>query len=83
MRQLRPIILCFTFYKIIAKILSKRLSGIIGKLISENQNTFIIGKLISNNIQLAQEVIHHLKNKKLGSKCEMAIKLDMTKAIDQ
>ena len=52
------------------------------KLISANQSAFIKGKLISDNILVAHECMHFLKNKRYGSH-DFALKLDMSKAYDK
>nr|XP_016437813.1 PREDICTED: uncharacterized protein LOC107763827 [Nicotiana tabacum] len=54
--DLRPISLSNFTAKIISKILSRRLNPILGKLISENQSGFVKGRLITENILLAQEI---------------------------
>lgn len=40
-------------------------------------------RLISNNMLVAFETLHHLKNKRKGKEGLMAIKLDMSKAYDR
>lgn len=53
------------------------------KIISANQRAFVKGRMISNNILVAHECIHFLKNKRMGESFEMALKLDMSKAYDR
>lgn len=55
-----PISLCQVFYKIISKVVANRLVLILPKLISMNQGGFITGRLISENVALAQELVHNL-----------------------
>ncbi|KAF7140800.1 hypothetical protein RHSIM_Rhsim06G0055700 [Rhododendron simsii] len=81
--QFRPISLCNVFYKIIAKALSNRLRRILPNLISKNQSAFIQNRQISDNILVAHEVVHYLKQKKWGKVGCMALKLDVAKAYDR
>ena len=83
MTQVRPISLSSVFYKIISKVFVHRLQGMMNRLISPTQSAFIKGRLISDNILIAHECMHYLKNKKRGLENEMALKLDMSKAYDR
>ncbi|XP_026459871.1 uncharacterized protein LOC113360589 [Papaver somniferum] len=80
--DLRPIALCNTSYKIISKIMSSRMKKLMCKIISPLQAAYVPGRQISENIQLAQEIIHTMKNKKQDTKY-LALKLDMFKAFDR
>ncbi|XP_016694556.2 uncharacterized protein [Gossypium hirsutum] len=82
-KDFRPISLCNVLYKILAKVIANRLRLVIKKCIDEAQSAFVLGRLISNNVLLAYEVLHKLKQKKLGKKGFMAVKLDMSKAYDR
>ncbi|CAL1368079.1 unnamed protein product [Linum trigynum] len=83
MRQMRSIGLCQVLYKIIAKILSSRLSAILPQIISPFQNGFVKGRCISDNILIGQEVMQFLKTKIRGQDKWMALKIDMEKAYDR
>nr|XP_016513122.1 PREDICTED: uncharacterized protein LOC107830159 [Nicotiana tabacum] len=52
--------------KIITKIISRRLNPMLTTLISENQSGFLKGKLITENAQLAQEIVQDIKKKNIG-----------------
>uniref|UniRef100_A0A5B7B5L4 Reverse transcriptase domain-containing protein n=1 Tax=Davidia involucrata TaxID=16924 RepID=A0A5B7B5L4_DAVIN len=83
MGHLRPISLCNVSYKIIAKTLTNRLRLVMPSIISLNQGAFVPGRLITDNVIIAQELFHSLKRHRRGNKYEMAIKLDMSKAYDR
>ena len=70
-------------YKIISKTIANRLKPILYYIIFETQSTFIVDRLITNNILIAFESLHHMKNSCLGKKCFMAMKLDISKAYDR
>ncbi|KAL6145213.1 hypothetical protein ACLB2K_055901 [Fragaria x ananassa] len=81
--QFRPISLCNNFLKILSKLLANRLKPILPCIISKQQNTFVEGRQIQDNIIIAHEAYHYLKLKKSKSNHEMTLKLDMNKAYDQ
>ncbi|KAA3476013.1 reverse transcriptase [Gossypium australe] len=83
MKQFRPISLCNVIYKIMAKAIANRLRGVIEKCIDAAQSAFVPGRLITDNILLAYEILHTLKQKRMGRKGFMAVKLDMSKAYDR
>ncbi|XP_062028542.1 uncharacterized protein LOC133744454 [Rosa rugosa] len=77
----RPISLCNVSYKIITKILIKRLRPLLHKCISRNQGAFAPGRAIQDNILIAHELFSdfHRRKEKRGA---MAVKLDLEKAYD-
>ncbi|KAF7148704.1 hypothetical protein RHSIM_Rhsim03G0167500 [Rhododendron simsii] len=83
MNHLRPISLCRFIYKIISKVLANRLQPYMNEIITEHQSAFIPGRQIQDNIIVAHEVFHFLRNKKVGSKASLAVKLDLNKAYDR
>lgn len=81
--DLRPISLCNVLVKVVTKVIANRLKGVLDQVISENHSAFITGRLISDNVMIAYEVMHMLKRKRRGRDVYMALKLDMSKAYDR
>ena len=82
-KEMRPISLCSVQYKIISNLLSNRLKPIMSEIISDTQGAFVAGRLPSDNIVVAHEMVHSLRTKTSVSKEFMAIKTDMSKAYDR
>ncbi|XP_061342523.1 uncharacterized protein LOC133288720 [Gastrolobium bilobum] len=82
MKEFRPISLCNVVYKVVTKIITERLRGFMPRVVGPNQCSFIKGRQSADNIIIAQEVVHSMKEKK-GWKGWMMIKVDLEKAYDR
>lgn len=81
LRMYKPISLCSMIYKTITKIASNRLKTILPNLIGLTQISFVLGQNITENIIIAQEIIHNMLQKK-GKRGQILIKVDLEKAYD-
>ena len=76
----RPISLCNVIFKLAYKVIANRLKKILPSIVSDTQSAaFVHGRLITNNILVAFEVMHHISQKKASKKGTMVLKLDMSK----
>lgn len=61
--QFRPISLCFVMYKLVMKVIANRFKLIFSNIISQKQAEFTVERHISNNVIIAQEIIHSTQKK--------------------
>lgn len=61
-------ILCNVLYKILAKVLATCLKSILPVIVTENQSVFVPGRNITDNVLIAFEVIHYMKQKIMEDK---------------
>jgi ribonuclease HI/exonuclease III len=78
--RFRPISLCNTSYKIIAKVIANHLKTTLPYIVPENQGGFVQGRHIADNIILVQEAIH---SSVLRKEKGMVVKLDLANAFDR
>ena len=64
MKQFRPISLCNVVFKIITKVLTNKIKPYMDHLVSTNQCSFISNRQSSDNVIMAQEIIHSMRKKK-------------------
>lgn len=79
----QPISLCNVLYKIFSKTITNKLKPFMHSIISNNQSTFILGRLISDNILVAHEMLYSMKKEKKGKVEKLAVRLDISKAYDR
>uniref|UniRef100_A0A803PJT8 Reverse transcriptase domain-containing protein n=1 Tax=Cannabis sativa TaxID=3483 RepID=A0A803PJT8_CANSA len=83
LKDFRPISLCRTLYKIVAKVIANRIKVVMEDIISLTQSAFLSDRLIFDNIFIAQEMVHAINHRKLGKIGWVGLKLDMEKAFDR
>ena len=81
--EYRTISLCNVLYKIFSKVLANRLKKFMPELITKHQSAFAKSRLISNNVLVAFETLHCMKNHDSGQTSFMALKLEMSKVYDR
>ena len=80
--QYRPICLSNMLFRVFLKVLANRLKYVFPGLISKHQPAFLMDRLILDNIMVAFETLHYMRNHSSGKTGFMALKLDMSKAYD-
>jgi hypothetical protein len=75
----RPISLLGCLYKLIAKVLAKRLASVMDSIIAPNQSAFLKGRNLVDGVVVVNEVVEAAK--KLKKDC-MIFKVDFEKAYD-
>nr|GFA10303.1 putative RNA-directed DNA polymerase, eukaryota, reverse transcriptase zinc-binding domain protein [Tanacetum cinerariifolium] len=78
-KDFRPISLIGSFYKIIAKVLTNRLVGVLRDIVNEVQSAFIANRQILDGLFIVNEAIQWCKKKK---KQALIFKVDFEKAYD-
>ena len=76
----RPISLCNCIYKVISKIIARRIKRILSSNISIEQFGFLKGRQIHEAIGVAQEGLHSMKARKIKG---AVLKIDLSKAYDK
>ncbi|KAL0292648.1 UNVERIFIED_CONTAM: hypothetical protein Scaly_2580500 [Sesamum calycinum] len=79
--EYRTISLCNVTNKICTKLMTIRLGHVLPKVISLSQSGFVPGRLLSDNVLLAQELLHSLESRRPDA--NVVFKLDMAKAYDR
>lgn len=69
--QYRPISLSNVVSRLASKVLIDRLKLVFPHIISENQSAFTSNHLITNNVLVSFDTLHHISQKKSGKVREM------------
>ena len=78
-KMYRPISLTNTDYKLISKVLAKRLQTVLKKLININQVGYVVGRSINDHIRLVDDILNFSNIENLPG---MVVSLDYQKAFD-
>ncbi|XP_059284744.1 uncharacterized protein LOC132038037 [Lycium ferocissimum] len=79
--DMRPISLSNFINKAISRLVHSRLEGILPRLVSPNQSSFVKGRSIIESVLLTQERVTDIR--KRGKPANVIIKLDIAKAYDR
>lgn len=69
--------------RLTSKVLANWLKRFLTQIIGENQSAFMSNRLITDNVLIAFETMHHLNQKRTGRVGEIALKLDLSKAFNR
>lgn len=78
-----PISLSNVLSRIISKVLANCLKQILSDVISTSQSAFLSDRLITKNVLVTFEKMHHINQRRKGKNGLTAIKLDMSKVFDK
>jgi hypothetical protein len=80
LEDFKPISLCNNIYKVVSKVISRRIKAILSKSVSQEKFNFLEGRQIHEAIGVAQEALHSIKSQKSKG---AVIKIDLSKAYDR
>ncbi|KAJ3699752.1 hypothetical protein LUZ61_003457 [Rhynchospora tenuis] len=80
--EYRPISVGNVFYRLFMKLIARRLRSVLKNVISQEQNAFLKGRSISDNIILVKEILHSFSQTNFKQKAFL-LKADINKAFDK
>lgn len=78
--QFRPISLCTTVYKVMARLLKRKLKLCVSEIVQRNQVGFVQDRLLCENVLLASELVKDFHAQ--GPTSRGCLKIDISKAYD-
>ncbi|WOL04215.1 hypothetical protein Cni_G12936 [Canna indica] len=81
-QEFRPIAVCNTIYKIVAKIIANRIRSVLDKIISKEQMAFVPKRHIQDNVLVVTKMVNSFYKSK-ASKPYILLKLDLEKTYDR
>ena len=75
--------MCNIAYEVITKALANRRKSVLPASTSPERSAFVPGRLLTDNVLIAFEVLHLIRRKTSGREGLMGLKLDMSKAYDR
>lgn len=78
--KFRPVSCCSTIYKVVARLLKKRLKLFVSQAVQLNQVGFIKGRLLCENVLLASELVSGFQER--GPTTRGCLQIDLVKAYD-
>jgi len=79
LKDFRPIALLGSLYKILAKVLARRLVGTMNSIISSSQSAFLKGRNLVDGVVVVNEIVDFARKAKV--QC-LILKVDFEKAYD-
>jgi len=79
LKDFGPISLLGCLYKLLAKVLARRMVGVMNSIISSNQSAFLKGRNLVDRVMVIGELVDYAKKAK--RKC-LILKVDFEKAYD-
>lgn len=76
----RPISCCNVVYKVVSKILARRLETLLPEMISNSQSAFVKGRLLVENVLMASELVQGFNHKSITPRG--LLQVDLRKAFD-